>query len=460
MSKKAWSGRFTEDNSKLFERMNCSLGFDIRMFKEDILLNRVYSKNLNDIGILSDDELESIDKELIQVEKEISDKGIEIFNEGVEDIHMGVEELLTDKIGLTAKKMHTGKSRNDQVATDVRMYMLKEIDSIDNLLNQLLISIVKKADEYHGTAFPGYTHLRQAQPMLFSHYLLSFYEAFKRDKERLSDLIKRVSIMPLGSAALSGSGFPLDREFLRENLNFSKTSNNSLDAVQSRDFILEFLGVISIMSTNLSRLAEDFILYSSEHFKFIEISDKISTGSSIMPNKKNPDSLELTRGKTGRLIGNYVTLFTVLKSIPSTYNKDLQEDKESLFDSIDQIKDILNVTIILFDSLKIYQDNMKNSIDHLAFATELADYLASVSVPFREAHHVVGNIVKDCIDKSVRLNELKRSDLIKYHEKFCDIDNDWGSLENFFYKREIYGGTGLKSVKYQIMAAKGKLGIE
>ncbi|HOJ65064.1 MAG TPA: argininosuccinate lyase [Spirochaetota bacterium] len=457
MSKKAWEGRFKEKNDPLFEKMNRSLDFDIRLFKEDILLNKVYSKELKRIGIISEEELELIINGLDKIEKEIEEKGISLFTSDIEDIHMGIEDLLSKRIGDIAKKMHTGKSRNDQVATDVRLYLLKEINNIKAILKDFISCFIDIAENNIVVPMPGYTHLRQAQPVLFSHYLMSFVWPFLRDYQRLSDSVKRVSIMPLGSAALAGSAFPLDRENLRKDLGFLDISQNSMDAVSSRDFILEFLSIISLLCINLSRYAEDFILYSSEHFNFFELSDKVTTGSSIMPNKKNPDSLELTRGKSGRIVGSLMSLLTVTKSLPSTYNKDLQEDKEPLFDAIDTIKDLLNVNIILLKNLKINKENMLKSIDSFSFATELADFLALKGVPFREAHHITGKIVSDCIESKKRLTDLKKEDLISYCEKFKDLDDNWHSIEKILQKREIKGGTGINSVKEQIKMAKSIL---
>ena len=286
---KAWSGRFKEDNSPVFERMNQSLSYDIRLYKQDILLNKAYSGELCKLGIISQTELNKIHKGLDTLEKEIEQKGLLLFSKKIEDIHMGIEALLTEKIGDCAKKIHAGKSRNDQVTTDVRMFLLEEIENISKLLKEFLGILVKLSEENLDAIMPGYTHLRQAQPVLFSHYIMSFFFSLERDYSRLKDSIKRISIMPLGSAALAGTAFKINRKNLKKNLGFMSISNNSMDAVSSRDFILEFLSNISIMSITLSRFAEDFIIYSSEHFKFFELSDKITTGSSIMPNKKNPD---------------------------------------------------------------------------------------------------------------------------------------------------------------------------
>ncbi len=454
MSGKAWSGRFTESNSPLFEKMNRSLDFDIRLFKDDIALNKAYSKELHRLDILTADELKSIHAGLHEIETEIEEKGIFIFPEDTEDIHMGIESLLTAKIGDAAKKIHSGKSRNDQVATDIRLYIISQVENIINELETLLSTILKLAEDNQDAVMPGFTHLRQAQPVSFSHYILSFFYPVLRDIERFTDSLKRISIMPLGSAALAGSAYHLNRENLKKDLGFHKISQNSMDAVMARDFLMETLSNISILSLTLSRLAEDFIIFSSEQYGFLILSDKVTTGSSIMPNKKNPDSLELTRGKTGRILGNFVSLFTVLKGLPSTYNKDLQEDKESVFDSIDSIIDILRVTVLLIETLKIDKNRMKNSIDPLSFATELADYLAKKGLPFREAHHIVGKIVLDCINNVKKLTDLKEKELMVYSELFFNIGDDWGSIDTFLSNREIAGGTGKDAVSHSIKEAK------
>jgi argininosuccinate lyase len=457
MAKKAWEGRFKEKNDPSFEKMNRSLDFDIRLYKQDILLNKVYSGELSRIGVISKDEYESIKKGLDILENEIGEQGIGLFGMDIEDIHMGIENLLSEKIGDAAKKMHSGKSRNDQVATDIRMYLLAEVDEIIGLVEEFMSVIVDLSEKHLGIVMPGFTHLRQAQPVLFSHYMMSFFFSLERDIERLKDSVKRISILPLGNAALAGTGYPIDRENLKNGLNFDKVSLNSMDSVPSRDFILEFLSDISILSITLSRFAEDFILFSSDHLGFFELSDAVTTGSSIMPNKKNPDSLELTRGKTGRFIGNLMGLFTVLKGLPSTYNKDLQEDKEKLFDTADNIKDVLTVNIILLKSIKINRNKLESAIDPLSFATELADYLALNNMPFREAHQIVGKIVSDCIDKNIILTSLKEIDLVNYSDNFKGIADDWGKIEKFLERRNVTGGTGLKSVVNQIDYAKNFL---
>lgn len=457
MGEKAWSGRFLESNSPLFEKMNRSLDFDIRMFREDILLNQVYSKELNRIGMLSNEDYKAVIKGLAELRLEIEEKGLFIFPENTEDIHMGIESLLAEKIGDAAKKIHAGKSRNDQVATDIRMYVSSQVRLIQDELQTLLRSVLKIAEENQDAAMPGFTHLRQAQPVLFSHYLLSFFFPLARDAERFHDSLKRISILPLGSAALAGAAYPLNREVLKKELGFEKISKNSLDGVLSRDFILETLSNIAILAVTLSRLAEDFILFSSEQFGFLILSDKITTGSSIMPNKKNPDSLELTRGKTGRILGNLVSLFTTLKGLPSTYNKDLQEDKEPLFDSIDTIIDLLRVTVLLIDTLKIDKEKMKQMIDPLSLATELADYLAKKGLPFREAHHIVGRIVLDSIHTKKNLTQMTEEELLEYSNYFNGIGNNWGTLENFFAKRELSGGTGKEALLQEIKEAKSIL---
>ena len=416
------------------------------------------SEELNRLGVITNEELKSIHEGLGQLEQEILQKGITLFSKEIEDIHMGIEALLTKKIGEPAKKMHSGKSRNDQVVTDVRMYLIEEVNEILSILKDFLKIIVEIAKNNISVIMPGYTHLRQAQPVLFSHYIMSFFFSLERDYSRLKDSIKRISILPLGSAALAGSAFNLDREKLKESLGFQSISSNSMDAVLSRDFILEFLSNISILSITLSRYAEDFIIFSSEHFNFFELSDKITTGSSIMPNKKNPDALELTRSKAGRIVGNFISLFTVLKSLPSTYNKDLQEDKEALFDTIDTIKDILKINITILKNLEINEKGMKDSIDSLSFATELADYLTTKKIAFRESHHIVGKIVINCIENRVFLTSLTETVLVKYHKDFTGIGDNWANIESFLKKREIKGGTGINSVKSQIKYAKKILG--
>ncbi|MBR6199809.1 MAG: argininosuccinate lyase [Spirochaetales bacterium] len=452
--KKAWSGRFKESNDPVFERMNRSLDFDINLYKEDIALNKAYSAQLNKLGVISDEELIQIHNGLDEIRNEIEQQGLSLFDASTEDIHMGVEARLASKIGDAAKRIHTGKSRNDQVATDVRLYLQRQVGEIIGLIKGLMTQLLRLANEHNKAVMPGFTHLRQAQPVMFAHYMMSFFFPLSRDVERLQDALKRISIMPLGSAALAGSAMALDREFLRDKLGFAAVSDNSMDGVLSRDFAAEFLADIAILGVTLSRMSEDFILYSSEAYKFFDLSDKVTTGSSIMPNKKNPDSLELTRGKSGRFIGNLMTLLTVLKSQPSTYNKDMQEDKEPLFDTVRNIKDVLEVDTILLETMTINEDKMRNAIDSLSFATELADYLAGQGLPFREAHGVVGRIVRDCVDNNTKLTDLHSAELSQYHQLFAEIPDDWGSIERFLAKRNLPGGTGPDSVACQLKKAE------
>ena len=454
MSNKAWSGRFKESNDPVFERMNRSLDFDINLYKEDIALNKAYSAQLNKLGVISDEELIQIHNGLDEIRNEIEQQGLSLFDASTEDIHMGVEARLAAKIGDAAKRIHTGKSRNDQVATDVRLYLQRQVGEIIGLIKGLMTQLLRLANEHNKAVMPGFTHLRQAQPVMFAHYMMSFFFPLSRDVERLQDALKRISIMPLGSAALAGSAMALDREFLRDKLGFAAVSDNSMDGVLSRDFAAEFLADIAILGVTLSRMSEDFILYSSEAYKFFDLSDKVTTGSSIMPNKKNPDSLELTRGKSGRFIGNLMSLLTVLKSQPSTYNKDMQEDKEPLFDTVRNIKDVLEVDTILLETMTINEDKMRNAIDSLSFATELADYLAGQGLPFREAHGVVGRIVRDCVDNNTKLTDLHRAELSQYHQLFAEIPDDWGSIERFLAKRNLPGGTGPDSVACQLKKAE------
>jgi argininosuccinate lyase len=454
---KAWDGRFEEANDPVFESMNRSLAYDIRMYKEDIQLNVAWSRELARLGVLTEKEFSSIVKGLAELEVQINEKGIELFDKSTEDIHMGIEALLATKIGDTAKKIHFGKSRNDQVATDQRLYTLRSIDELLSLLQSVMKSIYTLASENNGVMMPGFTHLRQAQPLQLSHWLMSWFFLLERDAQRLKDTLPRISIMPLGSAALSGTTLAVNRESLRKELGFAKISDNSMDGVSSRDFMLELMSTIAILSGNLSRMAEDMILYSSEQFGYFELSDKVSTGSSIMPNKKNPDSLELIRAKAGRLLGNYTALFTVIKALPSTYNKDLQEDKERLFDSLDTIKQVLHVTQTTLSTLSVNKSAMQKSIDPLSFATELADYLSAMKMPFREAHKITGKIVLDCIKEQKVLTEMTETDLLKYSPQFGGIGNDWASHELFLAKRDVYGGTGTSSVDRQLERAANVL---
>jgi len=383
MASKPWSGRFTEKTDKLVEEFNASISFDKRLYKHDIMGSITHARMLAKVGILTKKEVDKIISGLKAIEKEIV-AGKFRFTPDLEDIHMAIEKRLIEKIGPVGGKLHTARSRNDQVALDVRLYLRDEIKEIQSLIRDLQKALVNVAKKNLDCIMPGYTHLQRAQPILFSHHLLAYYEMLKRDHERIADCLTRVNVMPLGAGALAGSPYPLDRDFVAKELGFAKPTDNSLDSVSDRDFCIEFCGAASILMMHLSRLSEEFILWSSQEFGFIELSDAFSTGSSIMPQKKNPDVPELVRGKTGRVYGNLLSLLTTMKALPLAYNKDMQEDKEALFDTVDTVKDCLKVFSPMLTTMKINKKKMLNATKQgFLTATDAADYLVKKGVPFQ-----------------------------------------------------------------------------
>jgi len=348
--KKPWTGRFTEETHKIVEDFTCSVNFDKRLYKEDIAGSKAHALMLAKQGILTGDEANIIIQNLDEIQKEI-ESGEFDWREDLEDVHMNIEYALTEKIGAIGKKLHTARSRNDQVATDFRLFISGEINKIDILLNALQVSFVRSAEKYSNLIIPGYTHLQRAQPVLWAHHMLAYFEMLKRDSERLADVQKRVNVSPLGSCALGGTSFPIDREYSATLLGFRDICNNSIDGVSDRDFVIEFLGSLSIIMVHLSRLSEELILWSSSEFSFIDLPDSVCTGSSIMPQKKNPDVPELVRGKTGRVIGHLMAMFTTVKGLPLSYNRDMQEDKEAVFDSVDTVKKSLEVMAIVIEQM-------------------------------------------------------------------------------------------------------------
>lgn len=406
MSSKLWGGRFNKNTDSLVEEFHSSIGFDKRLYYFDIKGSKAHAKMLAKIGVLTTDEMLLINTSLDEILKDIEDGKVE-FNSYFEDIHMNIEHLLTKKIGNVGKKLHTGRSRNDQIALDMRMYLLSEISNIKLLIVDFLKTLHFISKEHTSTVMPGYTHLQRAQPITFSHHLMAYFEMFKRDLERLEDCKKRTNSMPLGCGALAGSSFELDREFTAKELNFENICQNSLDGVSDRDFIIEFQAFCSIAMMHLSRLCEEIVLWSSQEFNFVELDDAYSTGSSIMPQKKNPDVAELIRGKTGRVYGNLLSILTVMKSLPLAYNKDMQEDKESLFDSIDTIKKCLLFISPMLKTMKLKKDNMRAATKQgFTNATDLADYLVRKGLAFRDAHEVVGKLVAHCIAEATSLEDL------------------------------------------------------
>ena len=455
---KLWGGRFNKGSSSLLEQFNASIGFDNRMYAEDIAGSIAHSKMLNKIGILTVEEQQKIENGLIQI-KDLIDNGNFEFHISDEDIHMAVEKKLIELIGSLGGKLHTGRSRNDQVALDIRMYLKKEILNIKDLLKLLMEAIVEVAESNKDVIMPGYTHLQRAQPILFSHHMMAYYEMMKRDLDRLEDCFKRVDVMPLGAGALAGTTYPLDRHYVAELLGFSKVTENSLDTVSDRDFIIETNFVISMILMHLSRFSEELIIWSTSEFSFVEMDDTYSTGSSIMPQKKNPDVTELVRGKTGRVFGNLMGIFTVMKGLPLAYNKDTQEDKEGVFDSIDTIKIVLEIFSPMLKTMTIKKENMKASIyEGFINATDIADYLAKKGLPFREAHKVVGELVSYCEQNNKLLTDLSYEEFKNSHNLFEEDIMKESSIEACINGRKTYGGTALSDVERQIENAKAFLG--
>jgi len=454
---KLWSGRFTEETDKLVEEFNASISFDRRLFRHDIRGSIAHAATLEKAGILSRKELEKITAGLKEVEREISEKRF-AFTPEMEDIHMAVEKRLTEKIGPLGGKLHTGRSRNDQVALDIRLYLKDEIFIIAELIHELKKSIVEVAEENIDCIMPGYTHLQRAQPVLFGHYLLAYYEMFKRDTARLLDCLERADSMPLGAGALAGSPYDLDRKFTARLLGFSKVTENSLDSVSDRDFAIEFLSAASVLMMHISRLSEEIILWGTQEFGFIELSDAFSTGSSIMPQKKNPDVAELARGKTGRVYGDLMAALTLMKGLPLAYNKDMQEDKEPLFDAIDTVKDTLRVYAPMLKTVRINREAMKKAAQKgFLNATDAADYLTKKGLPFRDAHRVVGEAVAYCIKKGATLEDITLSEWKRFSPLFEDDVKKAVSIEISVNARTVYGGTSLKTVKARLKAVKSEI---
>ncbi len=454
---KLWAGRFKEVTNKLVEELNASISFDSRLYAHDIRGSVAHAAVLKKAGVLTEAERKRIVSGLGKVESEIV-SGKFAFTPDMEDIHMAVEARLTELIGPLGGKLHTGRSRNDQVALDIRLYLKDEIYETVGLLHELNCTIVEIADANIDVVMPGYTHLQRAQPILLAHHLLAYFEMFTRDIDRYLDCLDRVDIMPLGSGALAGSPYNLDRKLAAKLLGFSAITENSLDGVGSRDFVLEFLSVASIAMANLSRLAEELILWSSQEFGFIELSDAFTTGSSIMPQKKNPDIAELARGKTGRVYGNLIALLTTMKALPLAYNKDMQEDKEPLFDTVDTVKSIYAVFSPMLKSLSIKREAMESAAARgFLNATDAADYLVEQGLPFREAHAVTGRIVAWCISRSKTLEEMELGEWKKFSPLFKDDIKKAISIKRSVDARKVYGGTARSTVKARLKKIKAGL---
>lgn len=415
-----WKGRFQQPTSALVQRYGESVSFDWRLYAHDIRGSIAHAKGLEKAGILTTAEREAIERGLLQIRDEIAG-GDFAWSQELEDVHMNIESTLTKRIGPAGAKLHTARSRNDQVATDVRLYSRDAIDSLIALTRELQRALVECAERGADAVMPGYTHLQRGQPVLFAHHLLAYVEMFARDAERLADARKRVNIMPLGSGALAGSTIILDREFVARELGFDGVTQNSMDAVSDRDFVAELLFSIALQGVHLSRLSEDVILWASAEFGFISLSDAHTTGSSLMPQKKNPDVAELTRGKSGRLVGNLMALLTLLKGLPMTYNRDMQEDKEPLFDSLETITLALEVFTEMVRGMDVNRDRAAAAAsDPLLLATDLADYLVLKGVPFRQAHEVIGKLVAHCLSTGRPFPELSLEDYRQFSDAFGD----------------------------------------
>ncbi|MFA6109731.1 MAG: argininosuccinate lyase, partial [Candidatus Latescibacterota bacterium] len=438
---KAWSGRFASGTAELMERFNASIGFDRRLMEVDVAGSLAWARALERVGVLSADEADRIAQGLAQVREEMTTGRFE-FRAELEDIHMAVEQRLTEIVGSVGGKLHTGRSRNDQVNLDERLYLRQATASLDAGLRRLQEVLLASAEHHAAVILPGYTHLQQAQPILFGHYALSLFWMLDRDRGRLADAWTRADCLPLGSGALAGSTFPVDRELLARELGFSRISPNSLDAVSDRDFLLEFLAAAAIAMMHLSRYCEDLILWSSAEFGFVELADAFATGSSMMPQKKNPDSLELVRGKTGRVYGSLVSLLTTMKGIPLTYAKDMQEDKEPFFDALETVAICLEVFTGAWETMTLRPARMEAAIDDKALATDLADYLVRQGIPFREAHRIIGGLVRQAIAEDRPLRSFGLTELQRHAAAFGPDAAALLDLRHSLALRNLPGGTG------------------
>ncbi|MEA3239311.1 MAG: argininosuccinate lyase [Candidatus Bipolaricaulota bacterium] len=451
-----WGGRFSGEPDAVMRQLNDSFRFDQRLYRADIQGSAAYAAALQKAGVIEPDEKDQLVDGLQLVQAEFDDGAFQ-ERPGDEDIHTAVERRLEEVVGPVAGKLHTGRSRNDQVATDIRLYLLDEIATLGTQLKELEAVIVDKAEEEIDVIMPGYTHMQHAQPILFSHWLLSHFWKIERDLERLSAVATGASVLPLGAGAIAGNPFGIDREWLSGELGFSGVSENSVDAVNDRDYIVEFLAWAALVQVHLSQLAEDLILWSSHEFGFVELDDAYSTGSSLMPQKKNPDVLELMRGKSGRMTGHLVGLLMALKGLPSTYNKDLQEDKEALFDAIDTLELELPVATGVISTLRLHKERIFAALDDGMLATDIADYLVGKGVPFRRSHHLVGEVVKRAEERNCSLRELPFSEYQHIDPIFSKDVYEVFDFARSVAARSGRGGTAPSAVHVQIEKAKTSL---
>jgi len=458
-SKKMWGGRFSEKTAASVEAFTASIHYDSRLYKYDIAGSKAHAAMLAASGILSKEELAAITEGLTAIEKEI-DQGTFQFKRELEDIHMNIEKALVERIGPAGAKLHSARSRNDQVALDFKLYLRDQCDTLIELLDGIRRAFVLLARKYLGQVMPGYTHLQRAQPVQIAHHMLAYYEMFGRDRERMVDCRKRLNLSPLGCAAMAGTGLPIDREEVAAALGFDGVTANSMDTSGDRDYAIEFTGCCTMIQLHLSRLSEELVLWSSQEFNFVNISDKFCTGSSIMPQKKNPDIPELIRGKSGRVVGSLMTLITLVKGLPLTYNRDLQEDKEPVFDTVDTVSASLAIMAELLENLEFRTERMAEAtMTGCMTATDLADYLVLKNVPFREAHGIVGRAVAYCLEKGCELPDLTLQELAGFSEVIGKDVYEVLSVEGSVNSRISTGGTALQRVEEALIAAERQLGL-
>lgn len=451
---KLWGGRFTEPTDTFVEAFTASIDFDQRLYHQDIRGSMAHARMLGRQGIISHEDVDKIVHGLKDILEQI-ERGSFDFSVALEDIHMNIEARLSQRIGEAGKRLHTGRSRNDQVALDLRLYLRDEVVTIITYLDLLIDALLEKAEQHIDVVMPGFTHLQSAQPILFAHHMMAYVEMFKRDKGRMEDCLQRINVLPLGAGALAGTTFPIDREYVAEQLDFPEVTRNSLDSVSDRDFALEFLADASILMMHLSRFSEELIIWSTSSFMFVELSDSFCTGSSIMPQKKNPDVPELVRGKTGRVYGNLMALLTVMKALPLAYNKDMQEDKEPIFDTIDTVKGSLKIFADMIREMKIRSDRMGAAAGSgFSTATDVADYLVRTGLPFRDAHEVVGKVVAYCVAHNKELTELTQDEWRQFSQNLGDDIAEYITVMASVNARDVIGGTAQNRVLDEIRRSR------
>ncbi len=456
-SEKLWGGRFSETTAASVEAFTESISYDHRLYRHDIMGSKAHARMLAQQGLITEEERDAILGGLSEIQAEI-EAGTFEFKPELEDIHMNIEQALTDRIGAAGAKLHTARSRNDQISLDLRLYLRDEAAGLDRLLRAVQRGFITLARTYLGSVMPGYTHMQRAQPVLLSHHLLAYYEMFSRDRSRLKDCARRMNLSPLGAAAMAGTGLPIDRESVAEELHFDGVTANSMDSSGDRDFALEFLFALNLIQLHLSRLAEELVLWSSKEFSFVGIGDRYCTGSSIMPQKKNPDIPELIRGKTGRVTGALVSLLMTIKGLPLTYNRDLQEDKEPVFDALDTVKAGLSITAELLHNTTFNTDRLQQATrGGFMTATDLADYLVKKNIPFRKAHGIVGGVVAHCQKRDIELTDLSLVELQKFSPTIEEDIFDVLSVEGSVNSRISTGGTALIQVERALEIAEQQL---